>query len=466
MFQHVDRPTRWRGTDTPNLLDLILTSEDGMVGEVDYDSPLGKSDHCVLTFQFNCYAVVKERVKTVRCYDKANYEEISREISEIDWLECLGNTNNINTIWNAFKIKLKAIEEKFIPTRKIRISMFKKPKIPIDDATYQLIRKKKSLSRRCISSKDQEARKAYNKIRNQVKREMRKMSKKFERKLAQESKQNPKAVWRYINSKTKTRHGVGELHINPIDDKSQTTDCDKMKAQILADFFSSVFTKEPEGQVPRLEEKNVLHQMGILKTTVEAIEKVVLKLKTNKSPGPDGFHPMLLKNTAAAISKPLEILFNKSLETGTIPDEWKSARISAIYKNKGSKKIAGNYRPISLTSVVCKILESLIRNHIMDFMTSNKLFSDKQFGFLPGRSSTLQLLKVLDIWTKALDEGWDIDVIYMDYMKAFDTVPHKRLQSKLKAYKFTDQMMNWITSFLNDRKQQVVVMVNTHNGPR
>ncbi len=199
LFQHVDRPTRWRGTDTPNLLDLILTSEDGMVSEVDYDSPLGKSDHCVLTFQFNCYAVIKERVKTVRCYDKANYEEISREISEIDWLEFLGNTNNINTIWNAFKTKLKTIEEKFIPSRKIRISMFKKPKIPIDDATSQLIRKKKSLSRRCTSSKDQEARKAYNKIRNQVKREMRKMSKKFERKLAQESKQNPKAVWRYIN---------------------------------------------------------------------------------------------------------------------------------------------------------------------------------------------------------------------------------------------------------------------------
>ncbi len=76
----------------------------------------------------------------------------------------------------------------------------------------------------------------------------------------------------------------------------------------------------------------------------------------------------------------------------------------------------------------------------MDFMKINKLFTDTQFGFLPGRSSSLQLLKVLDIWTKALDEGYDIDIVYMDYMKAFDSVPHRRLLSKLRSYKFFDQM--------------------------
>ncbi len=133
--------------------------------------------------------------------------------------------------------------------------------------------------------------------------------------------------------------------------------------------------------------------MGLLYTNAASIEEILLQLKVNKSPGPDGFHPLFLRKTAKAISTPLEIIFNKSLETGTIPDDWKSAKISAIYKNKGSKKTAGNFRPISLTSVVCKVLETIIRNHIMDFMSRNKLFSSKQFGFLPGRSSTLQLLK-------------------------------------------------------------------------
>ncbi len=431
LFQHVDRPTRWRGTDTPNLLDLILTSEDDMIEEIHYESPLGKSDHCVLTFQFKCYAEIKERIKRVTCYDKANYEEISEEIKKVHWEHILGINDDINTVWEIFKNKIKIIEEVFVPHRETKISMFKKFNIPINNDTYQKIRKKCSLSRKYVSTKDPEVRREYNKVRNQVKREMRKMTKQFERKLAQEAKVNPKAIWHYINSKSKTRHGIGELHIDPRDDNSPTSDCDKTKAQILADFYSSVFTKEPDGDIPALERRVVLHQMGNLTTTAEDIEEVLLNLKVNKSPGLDGFHPLFMRKTAKAISKPLEIIFNKSLETGTIPDEWKLARISSIYKNKGSKKMAGNYRPISLTSVVCKTLETIIRNHIMGYMTENKFFSDKQFGFLPGRSSTLQLLKVLDIWTQALDEGWDIDIIYMDYMKAFDTVPHKRLHSKL-----------------------------------
>ncbi len=90
-------------------------------------------------------------------------------------------------------------------------------------------------------------------------------------------------------------------------------------------------------------------------------------------------------------------------------------------------------------------------------MKINKLLTKTQFGFLPGRSATLQLLKVLDIWSKALDEGYDIDTIYMDYMKAFDTVPHSRLLSKVKAYKFSEQMLMWIQNFLEDRKQYVSV---------
>ena len=146
-----------------------------------------------------------------------------------------------------------------------------------------------------------------------------------------------------------------------------------------------------------------------------------------------------------------------STKTGTIPEDWKIARITAIYKNKGSKKMAANYRPVSLTSVVCKVLETIVRSHVMNYMKNNKMISSTQFGFLPGRSCALQLLKVLDIWTKALEEGYDIDVIYMDYMKAFDTVPHRRLIGKLKSYKFSSQITSWIQNFLSDRKQFVTV---------
>ena len=93
----------------------------------------------------------------------------------------------------------------------------------------------------------------------------------------------------------------------------------------------------------------------------------------------------------------------------------------------------------------------------MEHMNRNNLFSAHQYGFLPGRSTTLQLLKVLDEWTQAIDEGDIVDVVYCDFQKAFDTVPHKRLLAKLEAYGITGQTLKWIKSFLTSRKQRVVV---------
>ena len=133
---------------------------------------------------------------------------------------------------------------------------------------------------------------------------------------------------------------------------------------------------------------------------------------------------------------------------------WRSALIGAIFK-KGNKCQAGNYRPVSLTSVACKVLESLVREHIIKFMKRNNFFTKKQYGFISGRSTSLPLLEVLDKWTEALDLGYSIDCVYMDYQKAFDTVPHKRLHDKLTSYGINEQLMAWIDSFLSNRVQQV-----------
>ena len=90
-------------------------------------------------------------------------------------------------------------------------------------------------------------------------------------------------------------------------------------------------------------------------------------------------------------------------------------------------------------------------------MLRNGLFTDKQYGFLSGRSTALQLLRVLDEWSEAIDAGKEIDIIYMDYRKAFDTVPHKRLMEKVKAYGFTDTIVDWLEDFLTERKQKVLI---------
>ena len=158
------------------------------------------------------------------------------------------------------------------------------------------------------------------------------------------------------------------------------------------------------------------------------------RLKSSKSQGPDNVHPMLLKECKKALLPPLKCIFEKSLEERKIPEIWKSAHVTAIFKS-GSKSKPENYRPISLTSVPGKLLERIIRDKIVNHMTDNNLFAKSQHGFLAGKSCVTQLLEFLEDVTTALDRGEDVDVIYLDLSKAFDRVPHKRL---LKRYGATE----------------------------
>ncbi|VDI22679.1 Hypothetical predicted protein [Mytilus galloprovincialis] len=142
---------------------------------------------------------------------------------------------------------------------------------------------------------------------------------------------------------------------------------------------------------------------------IKEINKLLKNLNTSKSPGPDQVHPKVLFELADIIDTPLTMIFNSSFKTGTVPKDWKIGQITALFK-KGDKKLASNYRPVSLTSIICKLMEKLIRKKIVDHMNRYNLFSDRQFGFIGGRSTSLQLLKVLDHWTSILDSGGVVEV--------------------------------------------------------
>jgi len=147
----------------------------------------------------------------------------------------------------------------------------------------------------------------------------------------------------------------------------------------------------------------------------------------------------VLYETCNVIARPLFLLFRRSLEFGTLPTVWKLAEVTAVHK-KGSKSDSGNYTPISLTSDRCKILESLVRDYITKYLLDNNLLSNKQYGFIKGRSTMFQVLHMMDGWTLCLENG-QIDAIYSDFEKAFDEVPHKRLISKLHSYNIGEGVM-------------------------
>ena len=454
-FQVLDQPTRWRGTDTPNLLDLLITDDTERIEDIDYQSPIGKSDHCVITFNFICQRSKQKDNKQRKCYRKADYNQIKYELKQTKWEDVLDEQNNsLDDMWKKFHNKIKDLEEKYVPISKNNKN--KHPHIPIDKDTIAAIKHKTSLCRKFIRTKDPEVRKKYNRARNRVSKLIKKCRKNYENILADDVKNNPKRIWRYINSKSKMRQGVNELCTDPNNEKSEKTEDDKQKANILASYFSSVFTKEPPGDAPKLQPRKIKIPWRDIIINPEEVEKLLKELKPDKSPGPDELHPAFLKELHKELSKPLSIIFTKSLNVRDVPKDWKIANVSAIFK-KGKKSLASNYRPVSLTSIVCKTMEKIVRNHITEHMNNNSFFTNKQFGFMQGRSTALQLLKVLDEWTETIDSGYGIDVVYMDFQKAFDTVPHKRLIEKLKAYGIGNDMISWTQNFLQGRKQQVIV---------
>ncbi|BHF73712.1 hypothetical protein SprV_0401679400 [Sparganum proliferum] len=181
-----------------------------------------------------------------------------------------------------------------------------------------------------------------------------------------------------------------------------------------------------------------------------------MTLNESKSPGPDDMPPKLLKELAAELVKPLPLLFQASFEAGCLPADLKSARITLLHKG-GSKASANNYRPISLTTICCKIMEKIIKRELMRFLEQHNLLSDALHGSRSDRSCVTNLLYCLKRWTRAVDEGNALHVVYTDFKKAFASVPHQRLLHKLGRTGVRGNLSKWIQCFPFDRSQTVYV---------
>ena len=291
-------------------------------------------------------------------------------------------------------------------------------------------------------------------MRNECNRVIRRSKRKFEKILSEESKTNPMLFWKYVQSKVKSASGISQL-------KSETghlSVTNAEKANTLNEFFSSVFIPENLIDLPvtELGDKSKGIILTDLRITPDAVFDKLLKLNKGKAQGPDEVPPRVLLELSKELSIPLSILFNKSLETGKIPTDWKDANVVAIFK-KGTKSVPGNYRPVSLTCVVCKLLESFIRDAIVDHMNKFNIYSNCQHGFRKRRSCVTQLMQVMEDFTEFIENKSAFDVIYLDFQKAFDQVPHQRLLSKLAGIGIGGNIHKWILDFLFERKQKVHV---------
>ena len=455
LTQHVNKSTRHRHNQTSNCLDLILTNDENSVQKLLYNDPLGSSDHLTLEFQ---YIVEIEEShnhndKSERfSYDYGDYDKLRSILKEIDWKKEFKGMST-EAMMNYFESKLSSSIDQCIPKHKINPSKNKeKQPIWLNNHAMRALKKKHNAYKRWIITKNGNDYIRYRRHCNKVKTTIRNRIKEIERNIAVNIKTNNKHYWRYANSKLKTKSRVPDLKVSD----SRFADSEQEKVDVLNQFFTSVFTREDLSSIPQLEERQFASPLTDINITEELVLNALKSLNASKSPGPDSIHPRILKESAEVIALPLSLIFRSSLSSGMIPEKWKWAHITPVFK-KGSKHDKENYRPISLTSVICRLLERIIKNEIVKHLDANELFSNDQYGFRAKRSCVTQLLEALEEWTSLLDEGNSIDVIYFDFAKAFDSVPHQRLLSKLNSYGIRGNVLQWITAFLRDRKQRVVL---------
>jgi len=355
-------------------------------------------------------------------------------------------------MWNAFCDVVKEVILIFVPKMTNKSNKF--PVWMTNDAK-RLRKSKIRLWNRYREDKSYNNLVEYRLASNRVISSYKKAKADFENNLAKRIKNNPKAFYNYVRSRSKTKDKVG-----PLKDENGSVIMDSNgMCKLLNNYFSSVFTSENIDKIPDTkavfkedQDKN-LHDVAIMQSVV--YEKLKI-LKQNKAPGVDNLDSGFLKEVAGIISYPLAIIFKQSLDTGMVPIDWKQANVCAIFK-KGQRTSPGNYRPISLTSHVCKVLESILKDKILEHIDKYALLNPSQHGFVKHKSCLTNLLEFISFVSDCMDNHKKVDVIFLDFQKAFDKVPHKRLLAKIKSFGITENVYKWIESWLIGRKQRVVL---------
>ena len=436
-----------------SLLDQVLVSNSHTVENVDTMSPLGKSDHIpiivTLKTKNNLMYLKTEKVM----WSKFSNEHIAQLGNNIDW--CFSSEElTSNQMWDELASKLSQITEK-VPKTKIKCSkngeIIAKP--PWECSSLKRKRKQKDKSWGNFDSNptSENLNIALQKNKEYEKCESQKILQ-HENKIVNCIKTKPKVFYKYMHSKRKIKEAVSSLK----DENNKFTESAKETANLLASFFSSTFVQEPYGPLQKDFYKNCENLIADLNISITDVKKLLQKVNPSKSHGPDNINPKLLLSLAENdhFVNSVTILFRTCFETGCIPLQWKTANVVALHK-KGSKTLASNYRPISLRCILCKMYEQLIRLHVMNHVRT--AITNKQHGFLSGRSCLSNLLEALDLIFDMIANGETVDIFYLDFQKAFDTVPHFRLLVKLSSFGINGKTLNVIRDFLSDRTFSVSV---------
>ena len=456
LSQYVQCPTRGS-----NILDLFFTSNPFLVVNSSAESS-SMSDHNLveLILVLNTgpiHAATESNDETGfqgLDFSKADFNVLNESFSKINWAETLQYVS-LDDMPVVFTNSLLSVCKRIVPKRQPKRG---KPRL-----VQTLRRKRRKLKKRieylmAIQGNIehvQQLRRKVHLITYDIGQAVLKDLDLREIRIIGKIKDNPKAFYGYAKKHSSVRNEITTLSTPG----GYVTDKESI-ANLFQDQFSSVFSdpNSPKIEQPDFPTPFIPFPIGDAWAEIhdDDVLDALAELKPSSSPGPDGVPSILLKRCSSTLVYPIKFLLLKSIEESFVPSFYKSTHICPLFK-KGDRAKAENFRPISKTSHVIKTHERIMRKKLVNYFEQNLLFSLNQHGFRSKRSTLTQLLQHFDAINEGLVNNMDTDSIYLDYEKAFDKVDHNLLLAKLKRYKLPALFVDWISSFLRNRTQTVVV---------
>ena len=428
LSQLITCPTHIKG----NTLDIVLTNDEQLVDNLSVSkcSSSLPSDHYLISFNIplTCSSIKNHEALVV--YD-ADYEGLCDSLLETDFSSCF-LSNCVELVWCFIKHTILHAMDLFIP--KVRVKSSPNPKW-FNPAIRHTIKCLRTHRRKCHLRPTPHNLSELQSLLSQLKDQTSSAKLHYEQDIAMD---HPNKIFKYIKSLTSA------LPVPPIVSfNSSTASTDSEKILLFNKFFHSVFAYQLPPLLESASPTSTLSDIGISESDVF---EALCSLDTSKAIGIDGIGPNVLHHCALALYKPLHHLFLLSLSHSNIPAEWRTHMIIPVFKS-GDKSSVCNYCPISLLCSVSKLLEKLIYDKIIHFVSAS--ISSSQFGFRPNHSTTQQLLIFLNSIQDSLNSNCQADVIYLDFKKAFDSVSHNELLTKFWSFGITGNLWRWFKAYLS-----------------
>ena len=381
-------------------------------------------------------------------FNRADFEKLYRDLAEANW-DSLKTCTDVNAMVEEFYRIIYEIMDKCVPRRKTFKTTYP---CWFNKDIIQKIKMKSKHHSKVRKGGGEFHVKEFNKLRAEIKKDIRRAYKEYILTSESNIHDNPSELWNFLKSKTK------HLPVGHLTFEEQKLKNNEEISNTFAEYFQSQLTKSPKFH-DRDNDKfdtytsNQLDVLHISQICMTEIDNAIKLLKPKRSVGPDGIPPYIIKGCADLLKEPLYFLYNMSLKTHTFPDRWKLALVCPIPKEGNTTRIE-NHRPIALLSAFAKVFEQILFQRIQKYV--KPVISIHQHGFVQQKSTATNLSIITDVVAKTLDQGKQVDVIYIDFEKAFDKVDHGILLAKLRQFHFSPNLIDFLSSYLQNRKQCVL----------